>query len=131
MKSAESTRIDKFLWSVRIFKTRSSASDSCRNGKVMLGNQPVKPSRIVLPGETITFRKAPVTLTYRILAIPPSRVPAKLVQDYIEDLTPESEKLKLIVRPGELVAFREKGTGRPTKKERRLIDRLREDSGLG
>ena len=130
METDKSIRIDKFLWAVRLFKTRSSASEACRKGRVVIDNIAVKPSRVISKDELITIRKPPVIFTYRIIELLESRISAKLVPRYIEDITPESEKIKLSVKAGEINAYREKGTGRPTKRERRLIDRLREDSGM-
>jgi ribosome-associated heat shock protein Hsp15 len=119
-------RIDKFLWAARIFKTRSLASEECRKGRIIINNVPVKPARNVTAGEIIIVRKPPVVFTYRILRLIENRVSAKLVTDFIEDLTPEEEKAKLkLKQPGGI--YRTRGTGRPTKKERRLIDRLKED----
>ncbi|MCU0409549.1 MAG: S4 domain-containing protein [Bacteroidales bacterium] len=130
MNSGEAIRIDKFLWCVRLFKTRSSASDACRKGRVLVEGIAVKPSRAVSAGEIIVIKKAPVTFKYRIIELLGNRVAAKAVAAFIEDLTPETEKMKLLIKPGEINAYREKGSGRPTKKERRLIDRIREDSGI-
>jgi ribosome-associated heat shock protein Hsp15 len=130
MDKDNSIRIDKFLWSVRIFKTRSSATEECKKGRILIDNVAVKPSRNISKGELISVRKPPAIFSYRVIELPGSRVSAKLVTQYLEDLTPESEKIKLSIKAGEINAYREKGTGRPTKRERRLIDRLREDSGL-
>lgn len=120
-------RIDKFLWSVRIFKTRSIASDECRKGRITINNVQVKPSRIVVKNEIVIVKKPPVNYTYKIIEPIENRVSAKLVEQFIEDLTSEEEKGKLDVRQTVAVGFRDKGTGRPTKKERRLIDKLKED----
>jgi ribosome-associated heat shock protein Hsp15 len=120
-------RIDKFLWSVRIFKTRSIASDECRKGRIIINNVQVKPSRIILKNEIVLVKKPPVIYTYRIIAPIENRVSAKLVEQFVEDITTEEEKSKLDVRQAVAGAFRDKGTGRPTKKERRLIDKLNED----
>lgn len=120
-------RIDKFLWSVRIFKTRSIASDECRKGRITINNVQVKPSRIVVKNEIVSVKKPPVNYTYKIIEPIENRVSAKLVDQFIEDLTSEEEKGKLDVRQSVAVGFRDKGTGRPTKKERRLIDKLKED----
>jgi len=117
-------RIDKFLWSVRIYKTRSMATDACRKGRVMINDMPVKPSRMVTAGEIIKVRKAPVMYTYRIKDIPTSRIAAKLVEEFIDDLTPGEEKLKLEMKQMTQVKYRYKGSGRPTKKERRDLDKL-------
>ncbi len=121
-------RIDKFLWSVRIYKTRSIASDECRKGRIIINNIQVKPSRIVLKNEIITVKKPPVNYSYRVIEPIENRVGAKLVSQFIEDLTTEEEKLKLEIGQSGGMVYRDKGTGRPTKKERRLIDRLKDDT---
>jgi ribosome-associated heat shock protein Hsp15 len=115
-------RIDKFLWAVRIFKTRSLATDACRKGRVSIDNIQVKPSRSITRNELIIVRKPPVIYTFRVLEPIENRIGAKLVNNHIEDLTPEEEKLKLDYRMAGVINFREKGTGRPTKKERRDLD---------
>lgn len=117
-------RIDKFLWSVRIFKTRSIASEECRKGRIIINNVQVKPSRIVTKGEIITVKKLPLVFTYRIIEPIEKRVSAKLAINFVEDLTPEEELSKLNVKHSGINSFREKGTGRPTKKERRNLDRF-------
>ncbi len=122
-------RIDKFLWSVRIFKTRSIASEECRKGRIIINNVQVKPSRIVLGNEVIVVKKLPVIYTYRVIEPIENRVSAKLVANYIEDLTPEEEKAKLTLSHTGFNNYREKGTGRPTKKERRNLDRYTGDFG--
>lgn len=126
MESTSDVRIDKFLWAARIFKTRSIASEECRKGRIIINNQPVKPSRTIAPGEIITVRKPPVTYTYRVIHPAGNRVSAKLAGNLIEDLTPDEEKIKLDIRQPSAGVSRARGTGRPTKKERRLIDRLKE-----
>jgi len=128
MPDSKTIRIDKFLWSVRIYKTRSIASDECRKGRIIIGNVQVKPSRTVLKGEIITVRKPPLIYTYRVIEPIENRVGAKLVINFIEDLTPDEEKTKLDMSNSGGIIYRDKGTGRPTKKERRLIDRLTDDT---
>jgi ribosome-associated heat shock protein Hsp15 len=128
MGEAKNIRIDKFLWSVRLYKTRSIASDECRKGRILINNVQVKPSRIVIKNETIIVKKPPVNFTYKVIEPIENRVSAKLVEQFIEDLTPADEKAKLDVKQAGGIIYRDKGTGRPTKKERRLIDRLNEDS---
>jgi ribosome-associated heat shock protein Hsp15 len=123
----KSVRIDKFLWSVRVFKTRSIASEECKKGRIIINNIQVKPSRIVVKNETVIVKKPPVTYTYRVTEPIENRVSAKLVEQYIEDLTSEEEKSKLTVRQPLVSGYRDKGTGRPTKKERRLIDKLSDE----
>lgn len=116
-------RIDKFLWAARIFKTRSQASDACRKGRVMIDNNVARPSRIIEGKEIITVKKPPVTYTYRVICLLANRIPAKLTGDFIEDLTPEDEKQKLLFKRVGHIGYRKKGSGRPTKKERRTIDK--------
>lgn len=118
-------RIDKYLWSVRLFKTRSIAADACKKGRIYINDIPVKPSRQVSKNEIITVKKPPILFSYRIIGIPASRVSAKLLEQYLEDITPEEEKIKLEIKAGEYFYNRDKGEGRPTKKERRQIDKLR------
>jgi ribosome-associated heat shock protein Hsp15 len=120
-------RIDKFLWSVRLYKTRSMASDECRKGRIIINNIQAKPSRIVVKDEIITVRKPPVNFTYKVIEPIENRVSAKLVSQFIEDLTPDDEKAKLDMGLSGGIIYRDKGTGRPTKKERRLIDRIKDD----
>ena len=120
-------RIDKFLWSVRIFKTRSIASDECRKGRIIINEVQVKPSRIVTKNEIITVKKPPVIFNYKIIEPIENRVSAKLVEQFVEDLTTEEERAKLDMRQAIGIVYRDKGTGRPTKKERRLIDRIKDD----
>lgn len=117
-------RIDKFLWAVRVFKTRSIASEACRRGRIIINSIQVKPSRSVFKDEIITVKKLPVIYTYRIIEPIENRVSAKLVSKYIEDLTPQEEKIKLDIRHTGFTGYREKGIGRPTKKERRNLDRF-------
>jgi Ribosome-associated heat shock protein implicated in the recycling of the 50S subunit (S4 paralog) len=127
MADNKTIRIDKFLWSVRIYKTRSIASDECRKGRIIINEVQVKPSRTVLKNEIITVKKPPVIYSYRVIEPIGNRVSAKLVEQFIEDLTSEEEKTKLDVRQAGGVIYRDKGTGRPTKKERRLIDKIKDD----
>lgn len=120
----QQVRIDKFLWSVRIYKTRSIASEACRKGRIIINKVQVKPSRSVFRDEIITVKKPPVIYTYRVIEPIENRVSAKLATKYIEDLTPEEERVKLDVRLSGFTGHREKGSGRPTKKERRNLDRF-------
>jgi ribosome-associated heat shock protein Hsp15 len=117
-------RIDKWLWAVRLFKTRSLAASACRDGQVLIGGQRVKPARAVHVGEMLGVKVGGVQRTVRVLAFPPGRVGAKLVPEFMEDLTPaaEFEKAREAAR---LVQFTwPKGTGRPTKKNRRLWEQF-------
>jgi len=127
MPNKKEIRIDKFLWSVRLYKTRSIASDECRKGRIIINNIQVKPSRAIERNEVITVRKPPVSYNYRIIEPIENRVGAKLVANFIEDLTPDEEKAKLHLGNSGGTIYRDKGTGRPTKKERRLIDRIKDD----
>jgi ribosome-associated heat shock protein Hsp15 len=126
--SGSTIRIDKYLWAVRIFKTRSIASEECRKGRVMISNYPVKPSHTVTINEIITVRKPPVIYTYQVIAPIENRVAAKLVAEYLRDLTPEEEKLKITIARTTGFGLRPRGLGRPTKKDRRSIDRLNDNS---
>jgi ribosome-associated heat shock protein Hsp15 len=127
MPDNKNIRIDKFLWSVRIYKTRSIASDECRKGRIIIKDIQVKPSRVVVKNEIITVKKPPVNYSYRVIEPIENRVGAKLVENYIEDITPEEEKIKLDLSQTGGIIFRDKGTGRPTKKERRQIDRIKDN----
>lgn len=123
-------RIDKFLWSVRIFKTRTLASEACKLGRVTMGGQLVKSSRDIKEGDVIEVKKNPIWRKYKVKKLLKSRVGAKLVEAYVEDFTPkeELEKLEMIHKSG--ILSRPKGYGRPTKKERRDIGKLlNEDDG--
>jgi ribosome-associated heat shock protein Hsp15 len=127
---SNSVRIDKFLWAVRLYKTRSLASDSCRMGRIMVNNAGIKPSRTISENDILTVKKPPVTFTYRVLATTENRLPAKMVQNYLEDITPAGEKEKLEMSRAIPAPSRQRGTGRPTKKERRDIDRWIDNSDL-
>jgi ribosome-associated heat shock protein Hsp15 len=116
------TRIDKWLWAVRIFKTRTVASEVCKKGRVLIGGVSVKPSRNIRVGEIIQVRKPPITFSFRVLALTDKRMGAKLVPDYMENVTPpEQYELMELNKIGGFVD-RQRGTGRPTKKERRDLD---------
>jgi len=129
MKSNNMTelRIDKYLWSVRIYKTRSKAADACRKGRVEVNEHPAKPSLTVKINDLIKVRKLPATFTYKVKDLPSARVSAKLAVEYIMDMTPDNEKEKLTGRILPNFGVRTRGSGRPTKKERRNIDRIRDD----
>ncbi len=118
-------RIDKWLWAVRLFKTRSLSTDACRSGRVKVLGQPVKPSHETRTGEVITVSQGPVTRTVRVIDTACNRVGAKLVPERMEDLTPESEYQKLRQGPEAGFGFRNPGTGRPTKRDRREIEYLK------
>jgi ribosome-associated heat shock protein Hsp15 len=117
-------RLDKWLWAVRIFKTRSLATDACRAGSVAVNELPAKPGRGVHAGETVTVQQGLVLRTLRVVDVPRSRVGAKLVANFCTDLTPKEELEKGRERSIQHILAREKGSGRPTKRDRRLLDDL-------
>ena len=127
MADNKPVRIDKFLWSVRLFKSRSLASDACRKGKIIINSLQVNPSRIIAKDDIILVKKPPVIFTFRVIEPIENRVSAKLVELFAEDLTTKEEKAKLDMRQQGLAGYRDKGSGRPTKKERRLIEKLKDD----
>jgi ribosome-associated heat shock protein Hsp15 len=127
MTGSKTTRIDKYLWSVRVYKTRSLASEECRKGRIIINDVQVKPSRMISENEIILVKKPPVTFKYRVIEPIENRVSAKLVSQYAEDLTSDEEKAKLDMKQTVVSGFRDRGTGRPTKRDRRLIDRLNDD----
>ena len=117
-------RLDKYLWAVRVFKTRSDAADAIRNNRVLVNNAYAKPSREVQLGDIISVKKMPVTYSYKVLELVSSRQGAKLVPQYCLNITPQEELDKLTTPRETIFVCRERGTGRPTKKERREIDAL-------
>ena len=114
-------RLDKWLWAVRVFKTRSQAAEACRLGRVTIDGQPVKPARDVRLGDIIVVKQGDLTRTLKALQWLHQRVGAALVKIYVEDLTPPSEYAKRREPDFRPFAFRPKGAGRPTKKERRAL----------
>ena len=121
----EAVRIDKWLWAVRLFKSRSLATEECKKGHIIIDGISVKPSRIPKVGDVIHVRKNPVTFSYKVLGILGKRVGAQLVSAYMEDVTPP-EVLKVLEIRKQMSNFdRDRGAGRPTKKDRRDIDQLR------
>ena len=121
----ESLRIDKWLWEVRLFKSRSLATDACKAGKVKMEGSNVKASKEIKEGDLITVSLNPLFRTVRVKKFPKSRVNAKLVTDFMEDLTPQAEydRVKMINETN--IEYRDRGIGRPTKKQRRVIDQLK------
>ena len=117
-------RLDKYLWAVRVFKTRSDAADAIRNNRVLVNGAYAKPSREVKQGDVIAVKKQPVTYQYKVLELVSSRQGAKNVPQYCLNITPQEELDKLTIPRETVFVFRERGTGRPTKKERREIDAL-------
>lgn len=121
---ADIVRIDKYLWAIRAFKTRTDAAEACKGGKVKVAGVNAKPSKEVKEGEIITVRKGVVTYTYQVVRPTETRVGAKLVPEFALDLTPDSEKEKLKAPVETFFVTRDRGAGRPTKKERREIEEL-------
>lgn len=120
----EEVRIDKYLWSIRAFKTRSEATDACKGGRIKVNGQDVKPSRNIRVGDIITVRKGAVAYTYKVLELVEKRQGAKLVSQFAEDLTPEEELEKLRAPVETFFLKRDRGSGRPTKKDRRQMEAL-------
>ncbi len=118
----ESVRVDKWLWAVRIFKTRSLSTEACKKGHVSLGDSTLKPSKMVQVGDTIQVRKSPITKSLKILAVAEKRMSAKLILDFVEDVTPASEMELLEMQKNMRWSASDRGTGRPTKKDRRELD---------
>lgn len=115
-------RIDKWLWAARIFKTRSIAADACKNGRVTIGGMNVKPSRPVKCGEVVSVRKPPITYSFRVLQCIEQRVGAKLVPEVYENVTDPKQYEMLEMSRISGFVDRQRGTGRPTKKDRRAMD---------
>lgn len=117
-------RVDKWLWSVRIFKTRTLATDECKSGKVLINGTSIKPSYIVKVGELLTVKKNGFNFQYKVLNLIDKRVGAPIAITCYEDKTPpeELQKFEAWYLAGKKGEFREKGTGRPTKKDRRTLD---------
>jgi len=122
----ESVRIDKWLWAIRIYKTRSLASEACRGGKVKMNGKDLKPSKEVKINEIYSLQIAQITKTIKVIVLTHKRLSPKLVMNYFEDLTPKEEYQRPLVLKNLQFVKRNKGTGRPTKKERRELDDLTE-----
>ena len=120
-------RIDKYLWSIRVFKTRSEATDACKGGKIRVNGADTKPSKMVKVGDTIVARKGAVTYTYKVLDLIDKRQGAKLVPNYAENQTPPEELAKLRAPIETFFLKRDRGAGRPTKKDRRQMEALWDD----
>lgn len=120
-------RIDKYLWCIRVFKTRSIATEACKKGHVKVDDSSVKPSKEIYGNEIITVRKNQINHQIEVLGVPDSRVGAKLVQIYRKDVTPKEEFDKFELLKYSKDYYRKKGTGRPTKKDRRDIDDYQEE----
>jgi ribosome-associated heat shock protein Hsp15 len=117
-------RLDKWLWCVRVFKTRPLATDACRAGKVLLGELEAKPGRDIHVGEIVTVRIGALTRTLKVVGLPRSRVAAKQLPEFLQDLTPPAEYERAKQAGIEHLLARQRGEGRPTKKDRREMGRL-------
>lgn len=124
-------RIDKWLWAMRIFKTRTVATEACKKGRVYVGDALAKPSRTIKVGDVVKVRKPPVTYSFRVLALTQNRLGAKLVPDYMENITPKSELDLLEVVKISGFIDRRKGLGRPTKREGRELAEFTESMSDG
>ena len=120
----DSVRLDKYLWAIRAYKTRTDATDACKGGKVRLNGYDVRPSKEVRPGDVIVVRKGAVTYTYKVLQLIDKRQGARLVPNFAENLTPPEELAKLRAPVETFFLKRDRGAGRPTKKDRRQMDDL-------
>lgn len=120
----DTVRIDRFLWSIRVYKTRTEATDACKGNKVRSCGANAKPSKLIKIGDIIEVRKGSIQYIYKVKALLQNRVGAKLLPDYVENLTSEAELDKLRVPMETFFLKRDRGTGRPTKKDRRDMDSL-------
>ena len=121
-------RIDKYLWCIRVFKTRSIATTACKKGQIKIDAKSVKPSRDIFGGELMVIRKNQINYQIKALSLPESRVGAKLVDEYRKDVTPKEEFEKTALLKYAKDYYRKKGIGRPTKKDRRDIDGYQEET---
>lgn len=120
-------RIDKYLWCVRYYKTRNKATEACRKGHIKMNGDSIKPSKTIFNNDKITIRKNQINYELEVLGIPANRVGAKLVYLYRKDITPNEEFEKLELLKYSKDYYRKKGTGRPTKKDRRDLNELQEE----
>ena len=120
----DEVRVDKWLWAVRIFKTRTIASEACKKGRVMIDNVTIKSSRAIRKGEVIQVRKPPVTFSFKVLELTDKRMGAKLVPEYMENITPPEEYEIMELNRISGFVDRQRGTGRPTKKDRRDLEQF-------
>lgn len=122
----EEARVDKWLWAVRIFKTRSIATDACKKGRVAVGGTVVKPSRMIHVGDIVSVRKPPIEYSFRVIQLLGSRVGAKRVEEFMQNVTPREQYELLELQRVSGFVDRAKGLGRPTKKDRRDLDQAEE-----
>jgi putative heat shock protein 15 len=123
----EEARVDKWLWAVRIFKTRSIATDACKKGRVAVGGTVVKPSRMIRVGDIVSVRKPPIEYSFRVIQLLGSRVGAKRVEEFMQNVTPREQYELLELQRVSGFVDRAKGLGRPTKKDRRDLDQFAEE----
>lgn len=124
-------RVDKWLWAMRVFKTRTIATEACKKGRVTMGGSAVKPSRTIKPGDVIDVKKPPITYTFRVKAVTGNRLGAKLVPEYLENITPQSQYELLEMTKISGFVDRRKGLGRPTKREGRELKEFTSDLADG
>jgi len=120
-------RVDKWLWAVRLFKTRTQASEACDQNKIVILDIPVKPSRMIKEGDEIRIRRTGLTRIIKVLKLSENRLSAKLVGDNLFDATPQEEIDQYKARTTRMTIYRDPGTGRPTKRDRRMLDNLFSD----
>jgi len=125
-EKASEARLDKWLWAARIYKTRTLAADACKNGRVTLNGSQAKPSRMIKPGDEVGVKKSPVTYTFRVKQAIEKRVGAKLIPEILENITSQEQYELLEMSRISGFVGRARGTGRPTKKERRALDEFAE-----
>ena len=120
----EGVRIDKWLWAVRIFKSRSLATDSCQRGRILINDESVKPSRNIHIGDVIVVKKPPLTLTYQVTGLIEKRGSATLAAENVINVTPQEEFDRVRINQESAFYVRDRGTGRPTKKQRRDLNKM-------
>ncbi len=125
MTELNKIRIDKWLWAVRIFKTRSQAAEACKKRNIFINSEVAKPSREVQVGDIIGVKRSPITYEYEVLGLSGKRMGAKLTVDFVKDVTPQEQLDLLYTTKNHGFEYREKGLGRPTKLQRRMIEKLK------
>lgn len=125
MLPIEKIRIDKWLWAVRIFKTRSQAAEACKKRYIFINGEIAKPSREVQVGDTVGVKRSPITYEYKVLGLSGKRMGAKLTVDFVKDITSQEQLDLLAATKTHGFEYRDKGLGRPTKLQRRMIDKLK------
>ncbi|MBO7055554.1 MAG: RNA-binding S4 domain-containing protein [Bacteroidales bacterium] len=121
-KTEENLRIDKWLWAVRLYKTRSLAATACKNNQISIAGAYVKPSHVIKIGDVVNVKRPPIVRSYEVLGLLAQRESAKVVVDFVKDVTPQSELQKLEDVKMVFTVYRDKGAGRPTKKDRRDLE---------